>query len=50
MDTLYMHTNLTPSHQAEASNDLPPEPASDRTHFEFEGADWAVLAPLIANL
>ncbi|MGN1369205.1 MAG: HAD family hydrolase [Aristaeellaceae bacterium] len=50
LDTLYMHTNLTPSHQAEASNDLPPEPASDRTHFEFEGAEWAVLAPLIANL
>lgn len=48
LSTLYMHTNLTPSHQAEAENSL--ENAPDGKHLEFEGADWTVLAPLIANL
>lgn len=50
MSTLYLHTNLTPSHQSAAKNPLLPENASARTHFEFEGADWAVLAPLIAKI
>ncbi len=51
LSTLYLHTNLTPSHQTAAKGILLPEPVSDaRTHFEFEGADWAVLAPLIAKL
>lgn len=50
LDTLYMHTNLTPSHQAEAKVDMLPSGDSDARHFEFEGADWATLAELIISL
>ena len=48
--TLYMHTNLTPSHQSEADPDLRPVPASNRRHFEFEGYDWHRLASVIKQL
>ena len=46
--TLYLHTALTPPDQAAAAPALRPgtAPAGTR-HFEFEGDDWAELAPLI---
>jgi predicted HAD superfamily hydrolase len=51
LDTLYMHTELTPPHQKDADPALLPgaAPAGTR-HFEFEGDDWTVLAPLICQL
>lgn len=48
--TLYMHTNLTPAHQASARPDKQPAPSTRRRHFEFEGADWQELSALIAEL
>ncbi len=39
LDTLYMHTNITPPGQAEA------DPA--KQPYEFEGSDWETLADLI---
>lgn len=51
MDTLYMHTNLTPPEQAEAEAALSPElAAAGCRHFEYEGYDWAHLAQLICNI
>lgn len=51
MDTLYMHTNLTPPEQAEAEAVLSPElAAAGCHHFEYEGYDWAHLAQLICNI
>lgn len=49
MDTLYMHTNLTPSEQAEADPACFPGNTSDG-HYEFEGCDWQQLAQLICSL
>lgn len=51
MATLYMHTALTPSDQAEADPALLPgkAPAACR-HFEYEGDDWQTLAALICAL
>lgn len=49
--TLYMHTELTPSHQAPADAALAPGKRDNRKRcYEFEGADWASLAKLIAGL
>ena len=51
MATLYMHTLLTPSEQKEADERLHPDRAvKDTKHFEFEGDDWSVLAPLIDKI
>ena len=51
MATLYMHTALTPSEQAEADPALlPGTAAQDCRHFEYEGWDWDVLSRLIADL
>ena len=52
MATLYMHTNLTPAHQAPADTALLPGAEQDdrRRHFEVEGADWPVLTGLICSL
>jgi len=51
MATLYMHTALTPSEQAEADESLHPERAGvDCRHFEYEGWDWEELSRLIAAL
>ena len=51
MTTLYMHTNLTPAHQAEANPDLDPGTAPKGTlHWEFEGYDWIELTRRILNL
>lgn len=49
MDTLYMHTNLTPSDQAEADPALFPGNTSDG-HYEFEGCDWQQLADLLCKM
>ena len=51
LDTLYMHTNLTPQEQAPADPALLPgiAPAGTR-HFEFEGDDWQRLGPLLLAL
>ena len=51
MDTLYMHTNLTPADQREADPALSPESATAGCHhFEFEGYDWERLSQLLLNL
>lgn len=51
LDTLYMHTNLTPSEQAEADPALFPGNAPKGTHhFEFEGYDWQQLAQLLCEM
>ncbi|MGN0998948.1 MAG: HAD family hydrolase [Faecousia sp.] len=51
LDTLYMHTNLTPADQREANPALLPGTApSDCNHYEWEGTDWAQLARLITVL
>lgn len=48
LDTLYMHTNLTPPDQREADPALHPKYAPEGCHhFEYEGYDWAELAELI---
>lgn len=48
--TLYMHTNLTPAHQAGAKPGLLPVSCSRRRHFEVEGANWQELAKLIESI
>lgn len=50
LSTLYMHTNLTPSHQTEAKAGMLPGTSSRRKHFEYEGANWAELSQLISRL
>ena len=50
LSTLYMHTNLTPAHQAEADPSLLPRTSNKQNHFEFEGADWALLTDMICEL
>ncbi len=51
MDTLYMHTNITPPWQAEADPSLLPGKAPKGCrHYEFEGSDWATLTELILHL
>lgn len=51
MATLYMHTALTPSHQASAAAPLSPEHAPvDALHYEFEGDDWSQLVNLIMHI
>ncbi len=51
LDTLYMHTNITPPGQTEADPSLLPgkAPAGCR-HYEFEGSDWDTLSKLIFQL
>lgn len=48
MDTLYMHTNLTPADQSPA--DPARFPGNDGRHFEFEGQDWKQLAQLLCGM
>ena len=47
--TLYMHTALTPADQAEADPELHPS-RTEGPHYEFEGDDWSVLAPLVYDI
>lgn len=48
LDTLYMHTNLTPAEQASANPALAPAKAC--RHMEFEGYDWDCLCKLLLSL
>ena len=51
LDTLFLHTRQTPSHQAAADPALAPGKAAATTHhYEFEGADWAALTPHLLAL
>lgn len=51
MDTLYMHTNLTPPDQADAAPSLLPGIASPNCrHYEYEGSDWIELTKLLCSL
>jgi len=51
LDTLYMHTNLTPPDQREADPGLHPEfVTADAHHYEYEGYDWPELARLISSV
>lgn len=51
LDTLYMHTDLTPPEQAAADPALVPGTApADCRHLEYEGAEWAALAKLLTAL
>lgn len=49
MGTLYMHTALTPPHQAEADPTLHPDRHSG-PHFEYEGDDWHDLVSLVEQI
>ena len=49
LDILYMHTNLTPSEQAEADPNLLPGTGNHK-HFEFEGSDWNELTRLLCDI
>ena len=49
MDTLYMHTGLTPPDQLPADPALHPNTGTHH-HYEYEGWDWADLARRIAQL
>lgn len=48
LDTLYMHTNLTPADQEEADPSL--LPGKQGSHFEFEGYDWQELSELLCEM
>ena len=51
LDTLYMHTNLTPPDQDEADITLLPGKAPENcTNYEYEGSDWTELAQLLCNM
>lgn len=50
LSTLYMHTNLTPAHQAKAKEGTLPGSSKRRKHFEYEGTDWDKLSALICNM
>lgn len=51
LDTLYMHTNLTPAEQAAADPGRFPGKAPDGCHhYEFEGSDWKILCDLLLQL
>ena len=48
VDTLYLHTNLTPAEQRMADPARHPASAEDDCHdYEFEGCDWAELTALL---
>lgn len=49
ISTLYMHTNLTPANQEEASPALHPA-VTNSGHYEYEGWDWNELEQLISAL
>ena len=51
MDTLYMHTGLTPAEQAAADPARSPENAPRGCHhFEFEGENWQQLTRLLLQM
>lgn len=51
MNTLYLHTNLTPAEQAGADGALLPGVAdAGCSHFEYEGSDWEKIVRLLTAL
>ena len=51
IDTLYMHTNITPPGQKKADPALLPGLApGDTHHYEYEGSDWNELVSYVLNL
>lgn len=50
LSTLFMHTNLTPSHQDAAKLSDQPVQTGDQEHFEFEGTDWHSIADFICKI
>lgn len=51
LDTLYMHTNLTPPDQRTADPALHPDFAESGTgHYEYEGSDWQDLCRILASM
>ena len=50
MATLYMHTNLTPAHQADADPAMHPAANCICRHYEYEGANWHELSRLIRRV
>jgi putative hydrolase of the HAD superfamily len=51
LDTLYMHTALTPAEQAPADPALLPGKAPEGCrHYEYEGDDWETLTALLLDL
>lgn len=50
LDTLYMHTNLTPSEQAAAAPSFHPPFPTHQGHYEYEGCDWKELQKLLCQL
>lgn len=51
IDTLYMHTALTPDDQLPADPALHPDHACDACrHFEYEGDDWHDLSQVLTRL
>lgn len=51
LDTLYMHTNITPPGQAKSDHTLLPGIAPNGCrHYEFEGSDWEEITELILKL
>lgn len=49
MATLYMHTELTPPHQAKADPKFHPD-CCQGPHYEYEGDDWRTLVPLVEKI
>lgn len=49
LDTLYLHTNLTPSHQQPADPKLALG-ISQNGHYEYEGCDWPKLAQQLVTI
>ena len=47
--TLFMHTNISPPHQAKADPKFHPSITGLR-HYEYEGSDWSELVELINKL
>lgn len=50
LDTLFLHTNLTPADQAPADPLLRPDRSPEGHHFEWEGSNWREIAQLLSNL
>lgn len=50
LDTLFLHTNLTPADQPPADPELRPDRSPERHHFEWEGSDWAALSQVLCAL
>lgn len=50
LDTLYLHTNLTPEDQAPADPAIHPAGLTAAHHMEYEGSDWLEISQLLCQL